>query len=85
MKYLSIMIYYYYFILGDLFDYHFFLSLDSSSSVRQDAAKCLVDLIEVVHLSTFGSKLILRLEQFSFDQNVTLLTLYKFTKKYIFI
>lgn len=61
----------YCFIVGDLIDYHCFLSFDSFSTVRQDAAKCLIDLSEVVHLSTFDSKLISRLEQFSYDQNVT--------------
>lgn len=42
------------------------------SSVRQDAARILVDLSQVVHLSVFDSKLIPRLEQFSFDKNVIL-------------
>lgn len=60
------------FIQGDLIDYHCFLSYDLFPSVRQDAAKCLVDLSEVTQLSIFDSKLVPRLEQFSFDQNVIL-------------
>ncbi|VVC37451.1 Armadillo-type fold,Armadillo-like helical [Cinara cedri] len=60
---------------GDIIDYHCFLSFDSFSSVRQDAAKCLVDLCEVVNFSTFDSKIIPRLEQFSFDQNEHIRTL----------
>lgn len=59
-----------YFIVDELINYHCSLSFDSIPSVRQDAAKILVDLSEVVHLSVFDSKLIPRLKQFSFDQNV---------------
>lgn len=63
--------------IGDLIDYHCFLSLDSSPAVRQNAANNLVDFSEVVHMSIFDSKLTPRLEQFSFDQNVILLNVYK--------
>lgn len=58
--------------VGDLINYHCILCFDSMSSVRQDAARILVDLSQVVHLSVFNSKLIPRLEQFSFDKNVIL-------------
>lgn len=71
-------LHYIYFIIGDLIDYHCFLSFDSLPSVRQDAASKLVDFSEVVHMSIFDSKLIPRLEQFSFDQNVILLNFYRF-------
>lgn len=72
-------------IIDDLIDYHCFLSFDSLPSVRQDAANILVDLSEVVHLSTFDSKLIPRLEQFSFDQNVILLHFYRFKLIYFYL
>lgn len=61
---------YNYFVIGDLIDYHCFLSFDLFPSVRQDAVKSLIDLSEIVHLSIFDSKLTPRLQQFSFDQNV---------------
>jgi len=54
------------------------LSFDSFSCVRQDAVNSLIDLSEIVHLSIFDSKLTLRLERFSFDQNVILLNFYRF-------
>lgn len=46
------------------------MSFDSLPSVREGAARSLVDLSEIVHLSIFDSKLIPRLEQFCFDENV---------------
>jgi len=59
--------------------------LDSLPSVRQNAANNLVDFSEVVHMSIFDSKLTPRLEQFSFDQNVTLSNFYKFKLIYFYI
>lgn len=54
------------------------MSFDSFSFVRKGAANMLVDLSEIVHLSIFDSKLIPRLEQFSFDQNVTFFFFFRF-------
>lgn len=65
------------FIVDDIISYYCSLSIDSLPSVRQDAAKILVDLSEVVHLSVFDNKLIPRLKQFSFDQNVMRITIFK--------
>ncbi|XP_050522682.1 serine/threonine-protein phosphatase 2A 65 kDa regulatory subunit A alpha isoform-like isoform X2 [Daktulosphaira vitifoliae] len=59
----------------NLVEYYTCLCLDTLPSVRQDAAKCLAKLSEVVQFPVIDTKIIPRLKQFSIDQNEHVRTL----------